>query len=144
MKVLVQPHLRHSLFITLFLIFIIFSSVYALDCEWKLDFPSAANEELLSVWGTSSTNVFTVGSNGTILHFDGSTWSYMTSPVTDHLLGIWGNSASDIYAVGYDGVVLRYDGSVWSVMISGYGCYLWAGNHPRWNPFSSFPYQTTS
>ncbi len=50
------------------------------------------------------------------MHFDGTSWLPMTSPVTEDINSIWGRSASDIYAVGDSGVQLHYDGSTWSAM----------------------------
>ncbi len=36
-------------------------------------------------WGTSSTNMYTVGDGGTILHFNGTTWTRMASGTTKNL-----------------------------------------------------------
>ncbi|MCX5902526.1 MAG: hypothetical protein NTV89_03450, partial [Proteobacteria bacterium] len=46
------------------------------------------------------------------LHYNGSTWSTMTSGMTPFLHGVWGSSGSDVFAVGYHGTVLHYDGAV--------------------------------
>jgi hypothetical protein len=63
---------------------------------------SGTSESLYGVWGASSSNVFAVGSQGTILHYDGSTWSTMASGTTSwELTAVWGASASDVYSVGY-------------------------------------------
>jgi hypothetical protein len=56
-----------------------------------------------------------VGSGGLILHYDGTSWSEMTSG-TSSLSGVWGTSSSDIFAVGYDGTIVHYDGTGWSEM----------------------------
>jgi len=80
---------------------------------------------LWSVWGSSSADVFAVGGGGTILHYDGSTWSPMTSGTPNALLGIWGSSFSNVFAVGYGGTILHYDGSAWDLMTSGTTDYLW-------------------
>ena len=37
---------------------------------------------LYGVWGASPTDVFAVGENGTILHYDGSSWESMSSGVS--------------------------------------------------------------
>jgi hypothetical protein len=63
-----------------------------------------------SVWGSSSSDVFAVGNSGTILHYDGSTWSAMTSGTTSFLSGVWGSSATDVFAVGDGGTILHYGG----------------------------------
>jgi len=85
---------------------------------------------LHSVWGSSSKNVYAVGSQWTILHYDGNAWSQVESGLysdTGHDMGedspasgfwsIWGSSANDIYAVGGSmtrgGVALHFDGDFW-------------------------------
>ena len=72
---------------------------------------------LYAVWGSSSTDVFAVGQDGTILHYDGSGWTAMDSGFTYDLYGVWGSSSSDIYAVGYGGTILHCDGTEWTIMI---------------------------
>jgi hypothetical protein len=71
-----------------------------------------------SSWGTSSTDMYSVGDGGTILHFDGMSWTRMVSGTSAPLTSIWGTSASNIYASGFDdqtanAALLHYDGSSW-------------------------------
>jgi hypothetical protein len=83
----------------------------------------ATTADLFSIWGSSATDVFAVGQHywqgggGTILHYDGSTWSSMDSGTTRSLYGIWGSSGSDVFAVG-SRIILHYDGLSWSHMES--------------------------
>ncbi|MGD9143833.1 MAG: hypothetical protein PVG61_08300 [Dehalococcoidia bacterium] len=72
--------------------------------------------DLLDIWGSSSSDVFTVGYSGTILHYDGKTWKQMNSGTNVDLVGVWGSSSTDVYAVGDEGVILHYDGNTWSRM----------------------------
>jgi hypothetical protein len=58
--------------------------------------------------------VYAVGGGGTILHYDGTGWSVMTSNTTETLYTVWGASSSDIYAAGANGTMLHYNGTVWS------------------------------
>ena len=74
---------------------------------------------LHGVWGSSGTNVFAVGTNGTILHYNGSTWLAMSSGSTDTLRSVWGSSGTNVFAVGTNGTILHYNGSTWSAMSSG-------------------------
>ena len=62
------------------------------------------------MWGSSGSDVFAVGEDGTILHYDGSGWSAMSSGTTNELYGVWGSSGSDVFAVGDGGTILHYDG----------------------------------
>ena len=74
---------------------------------------------LNSVWGTSPCNIYAAGelSAGTILHFDGSSWSvqdslvsvFSDSDVINPLKDIHGASIRNIYAVGKEGFVMSLD-----------------------------------
>jgi hypothetical protein len=85
---------------------------------------SSSDDEFLegimlhAVWGSSSSDVYAVGSRLTILHYDGNGWSPIETGLTPDagpgggFWGVWGSSANDIYAVGGH-VVLHFDGDSW-------------------------------
>jgi hypothetical protein len=80
--------------------------------------------QLLAIWGSSSTNLFAVGWNGVILHYDGNTWTKQNSGTNFALRDIWGFDRKHIYAVGDhestgEGVVLQYDGLSWQTIVKG-------------------------
>ena len=81
--------------------------------------PVSDQVPLACICGTSSTDVFAVGGQGTIIHYDGNMWSGMTSGTTYPLLGVWGSSSSNVYVVGSGGLILHYDGNTWSNMPNG-------------------------
>ena len=95
--------------------------------EWVWHNPLPNGESVLSVaptrlnevWGTSSTNVFAVGTDGVIVHYDGVSWRNMESGVKSNLNDIWGSSPTDIFAVGDKGAIVHYDGMKWGRMDSG-------------------------
>ncbi len=70
--------------------------------------------DLLDMFGTSEDDVFAVGLDGSILHFDGAVWQGMDSGTEDDLVGVWASGPDDVYAVGDEETVLHYDGSTWS------------------------------
>ena len=72
-----------------------------------------------AIRGLSESDIFAVGQNGTILHYDGSSWSSMASGTTQSLNGVFIYDSDDVYAVGDNGTILHYDGSAWSSMTSG-------------------------
>ena len=74
---------------------------------------------LLSIWGSSSRDVFVVGDKGVILHYDGQAWTPMASGTTKNLISVWGTSSRDVFAAGYGGTVLHYDGARWTPMETG-------------------------
>ncbi|HEY6225210.1 MAG TPA: Ig-like domain-containing protein [Gemmatimonadales bacterium] len=59
-------------------------------------------------------HLFAVGAAGTILHYNGTSWSAQSSPTTVRLNGIQGSSTTDIFAVGAQGTILHYDGTSWT------------------------------
>ena len=85
--------------------------------------PQAWGESFFDVWGSSSNDVFVVGDNGQILHYDGNSWSEMDSGSDGYLNAIWGSSNTDVYVVGSENIgaiVLHYDGNHWSKTVLGY------------------------
>ncbi|MFH2091854.1 MAG: Ig-like domain-containing protein [Pseudomonadota bacterium] len=75
--------------------------------------PDGNTGMLRSIWGTSKNNIYAVGDNGTILHFDGSGWSVVDSGKTFTLHAVWGASDT-IYASGDYGIFIRYTDKSWS------------------------------
>ena len=67
---------------------------------------TAYGTDVLGLWGTSATNVYAVGSTK-IQHFDGTSWTDLTSNASSPLLSVWGSSASDIYAGGFAGTLVH-------------------------------------
>src|SRR5438876_3458348 len=70
------------------------------------------------VWGASASDVWAVGGGGgstgaTILHYNGTSWSSVSSGTTQNLYGVWGTSASDVWAVGDNGASVQYNGTSW-------------------------------
>lgn len=66
---------------------------------------------LYGLWGKSYTDVYAVGSYGTIRHYDGNksyVWNTENSGTSDSLYAVWGSSSTNIFAVGYGGLILRY------------------------------------
>ena len=76
--------------------------------------PFVTSANLRGVWGTAS-RVFAVGDNGTILEYDGDSWSIVPHVTSRRLRAVGSSGGSAAFAVGDHGAVLRYDGSGWSV-----------------------------
>jgi hypothetical protein len=47
-------------------------------------------KKLKSIWGTSDSNIFAVGNTGTMLHYNGTSWSTIPPLTAMHLYDIWG------------------------------------------------------
>ncbi len=89
------------------------------DGEWSVSYSSDVDGRVNCLWGSSESDVYAGGSDGLILHFDGTSWTSMESGVSSSISGIWGSSPSDVFAVGGSGMILHYDGQSWDVMESG-------------------------
>lgn len=77
-------------------------------------FPSPGTADAFyGVWGTSPSDIFAVGTGGTICHYDGTGWSKQLSGTLDDLRAVWGRASNDVFAVGNSGVVLHHDGVGW-------------------------------
>jgi cysteine-rich repeat protein len=95
------------------------------DClgRWT-QMTSSTYVDLEAVWGTAANDVFAVGAAGTILHYDGTSWSQITTaptPAWDYT-DIWG-VGTDVYAVANSGSgsasrLDHFDGTSWSTMKS--------------------------
>src|SRR5512136_387349 len=80
---------------------------------WGWQNPLPQGNALRGVWGSSSSDVFAVGHDGTIIRYDGTAWNTVGSMTTHVLFSVWGTSSSDVFAVGNAGTVLHYDGTTW-------------------------------
>jgi len=79
---------------------------------------SGTNQTLYDVWGSSPNDVFAVGNEGTIVHYDGTNWSHQNSGTDNLLFSVWGSGSSDVFAGGTRGTILHYDGTSWSLQDS--------------------------
>ena len=83
---------------------------------------NAGTSTLTSVWGDTSTHVFTVAVNGGIYKSvnDCNTWTAQVASGPDSLFGVFGSSATKIWAVGQAGTVLfNSGGASWATQTSG-------------------------
>lgn len=73
-----------------------------------------------AVWGDSASDVWAVGDNALIFHYDGDSWNWIyPPPIQVSLYGVHGLSSTNVFAVGEGGTIIQYDGSSWSQVDSG-------------------------
>ncbi len=70
---------------------------------------------LTKIWGSSSSDIYFVGTLGTIAHYNGSQWTKIESRTTLPLIKVDGNSKGDVYASGgsystSESIVLKLNG----------------------------------
>jgi hypothetical protein len=68
---------------------------------------------LNALWGTADgTHLVAVGELGTVLVFDGASWTRRDLPVTSELRAVWGFAPDDVWVVG-SYATWRWDGTAW-------------------------------
>ena len=60
-----------------------------------------------------------MGAGGTILFYDGTSWTAQASGTTGFLFGVSALDESHVWAVGAGGTILFYDGTSWTAQESG-------------------------
>lgn len=73
----------------------------------------------MDVSGNHSWDVFVVGGQGAISHYDGTNWFPQASGTKNDLMDVWAARDSDVFAVGRGGTILHWDGSAWTPQVSG-------------------------
>jgi hypothetical protein len=82
--------------------------------KWELVF-SKLPGALASVWGTSATDIWSVGADAgsglgtTVLHFDGSEWKRMNTSFSGDLWWAFGFKDGPVFMGGSNGMILRYE-----------------------------------
>jgi hypothetical protein len=75
------------------------------------------------VWATALNDVWVAGygmsgEDGTMLHFDGASWTVARTGDPGRL-AVWGSGSEDVWSVGRYGSILHFDGTRWSNVPSG-------------------------
>lgn len=77
--------------------------------------PTGVPKNIYSVWGTATDNVYAVGAQGTLVHWNGGGWT-LQKAIGDgkaDLFGVYGADASHVWAVGWNGAMAAFDGTGW-------------------------------
>jgi hypothetical protein len=106
------------------------------DTQWagqwsyvEMDCPT--DVDLSAVWGTGFFNVYAVGEDGTILHFDGTGWTIVEYEADTHpnLHVVSGAAADLIWAAGANRFLLEFDGEQWSQQETVFDLPEWPGGY---------------
>lgn len=80
--------------------------------SWKAF--SAPYVNAFAVHGVDADHIWSVGMQGKINHWDGSSWKAQNSGTSIALRGVWALAADDAWAVGEGGVILHWNGVKWT------------------------------
>ena len=78
----------------------------------------APGNALRAIWASSASDIWAVGDSGSVLRYDGTTWSSSTTrfpALRLGLHGVTGNAHGEVWIVGDNGTILYFNGSQWSV-----------------------------
>lgn len=93
--------------------------LYFTGSRWAL-LPLQTNEGINALHGTGSGDVWAVGSNGFVQHFDGRRWSAVSTGVLETWTAVYAASPTDVVmAGGAYGKVMRWNGAAWTVLDAG-------------------------
>ncbi|MDI6791872.1 MAG: DUF3160 domain-containing protein [bacterium] len=81
---------------------------------WEMDFGIPTSTLLSSVTMIGPTDGWAVGVGGTILHWDGASWSEVSSPTSNWLYSVTMTGPTDGWAVGDGSTIFHWDGVSWS------------------------------
>jgi hypothetical protein len=85
--------------------------------HWCWANPLPQGNGMVQTFGFAANDVWAVGEAGTILHFDGNSWSSFGGVTPADLWTVWGLAPNDVWAGG-QGVILHFDGKSWQVVIN--------------------------
>jgi len=91
------------------------------EYQFFVDDFESIQDNCVEMWGTSSANIYRVGYEGTIVHFNGTDFTPMESPTTVNLVDVWGDpSGEHVYAGGYNdtypSVLLKFKNGQWDIV----------------------------
>ncbi len=86
---------------------------------WNSPAEMRAMADALVSTGTGTSDVYAVGKDGSICHYDGVAWSSVSGVTASSVNGVWGASSDNVFVVGDGGTVVHFDGSAWTTMASG-------------------------
>ncbi len=93
--------------------------------EWKVVLQKL-DGALLSIWGSSATDVYAVGGphgnagfNALVMHFDGATWKRLDAANTDTYWWVYGIGPKDVWMTGENGRISHWDGAAFKHYASG-------------------------
>jgi hypothetical protein len=82
--------------------------------------------DLNAVAGSSLTDVWAVGADGTAVHFDGTAWTQVDTGQNVPLWALFAPTSDAVFAVGNNGVAIRWNGELWESLPTGVANNLYA------------------
>lgn len=75
-----------------------------------------ADQDLEAIHGFSSEDIYAVGWNGSVWHFDGKTWSHRDTPTNVTLTGVCCAPDGMVYCCGRSGILMKGRDRTWQLV----------------------------
>lgn len=80
---------------------------------WYVEVGYGDYGNLSEVWGSAPTDVYAVGQQATLFHFDGVQWDRVTIPGWYEVTAMWSSSPRDVFALSKERIA-HFDGIAWT------------------------------
>ncbi|MBA3393458.1 MAG: hypothetical protein H0T89_12485 [Deltaproteobacteria bacterium] len=87
---------------------------------WQLENPGPDDKSRHAVFAIAANDVWAVGFEGLVEHWDGVTWSVVPSGTTETLAAVWASGPNDVWAVGANSTVLHWNGTAFAKLDPGF------------------------
>jgi hypothetical protein len=88
------------------------------DGTWS-EVESGTEADLNAIGGSSATDLWVAGADGTVLHFDGVSFTPQEVGTTAALWSVFAPEEDAVYVVGNNGVALLWNGTEWASLPTG-------------------------
>jgi hypothetical protein len=89
------------------------------DAAWQYERPTPTGMTLHASQSFGASDVFAAGDQGTVLHYDGTSWKPEQTPICEGIQAMWGTSATNLWAVGGEGRVMHRTAAGWQLVDMG-------------------------
>lgn len=89
--------------------------------QWEWLSPSPLPMDAVDSFAIAADNVWAVGDDGAVRHFDGTAWAEVAGGTNFDLNAVWGTSQTDVWIAGDRGALLHWDGEVFVPVVAGQG-----------------------
>jgi hypothetical protein len=87
------------------------------------------------IWGSSASNLYIAGDDGTIFHYDGETWTAQDAGTANNLNSVFGVNNPHVFVVGDSGTIVQSQGpEVEGMVIDVYTGFLASGVKVQFDP----------
>ena len=103
-------HTVRNILANLFLLAMAATALALPPNDWTWQNPLPQGNDLEAVWGRAANDVYAIGGQQTLMHWNGADWSVAARPTSMPITDMWGLDSGVLFAVGWYGAVLRFDG----------------------------------